>query len=95
MKRLVNELGEAQAAWQFVDSFNRLPQLDDCAPELRADAHLALRRLQEQGWPELADPARFPIAQERADMLAKALAATAPHRPGIPTSRHQVDRWRR
>ena len=95
VKRLVDELGAAQTAWQFVDSFNRLPQLDDCTPELRADAHLALRRLQEQGWPELDDPARFPIAHERADMLTKAIAATAPHRQGIPTSRQPVNRSRR
>lgn len=95
VKRLVNELGAAQPAWQFVDSFNRLPQLDDCAPELRGEAHLALRRLQEQDWPELADPARFPQAHERADMLTKAIAATSPHRPGIPTSRRQADRPRR
>jgi hypothetical protein len=95
VKRLINELGAAQPAWQFVDSFNRLPQLEDCTPDLRASAHLALRRLQVQAWPDLADPTRFPVAQERADMLTKAIAATSPHRPSIPTSRQQADRMRR
>lgn len=75
VKRLVTELAVPEPAWQFVDSFNRLPQIEFCSADLRAEARLALRRLQDQGWPEHADPARFPIAQERADMLTKAIAA--------------------
>ena len=79
-------------AWQFVDSFNRFPPLDGSAADLLADAHRALRRLRDQGWSQDADPARFPVAQERAEMLAKAISATAPHRQGGPAGRFQPDR---
>ena len=92
LKQLLAELATEPVAWQFVDSFNRFPPLDGCAPDLLADAHRALRRLRDQGWSQDADPARFPVAQERAEMLAKAISATAPHRPGGPVGRHQVDR---
>lgn len=92
VERLVGELAGAQAAWQFVDAFNGLPLLEDCTAEHLAEAHLALRRLQKQHWPEQDDPARFPVAQERAEMLRKAIAATAPQRPSVPMSRRHADR---
>ena len=68
-----NGLAAARPAWQFVDAFNRLAQVDDCAAELRADAYRALSRLNERGWPQDADPARFPNASERSDLLERAL----------------------
>jgi hypothetical protein len=79
MKRLVTELAVTPVAWQLVDWFNRLPQVEDCTPDLRAEAHQALRRLAELNWAEDADPARFPVAHERAEMLTKAIAATKPN----------------
>jgi HEAT repeats len=87
VKRLVAELAAADVAWQFVDSFNRLPQLDLCAADLRAEALRALRALDGQGWPQEADPARFPVAHERAEMLARAIEATAPRREPRPDGR--------
>ena len=92
LKQLLAELATEPVAWQFVDSFNRFPPLDGSAADLLADAHRALRRLRDQGWSQDADPARFPVAQERAEMLAKAISATAPHRPGGPAGRFQPDR---
>ena len=95
VKRLLAELATEPVAWQFVDSFNRLPAFDHCAADLLAQAHRALRRLRDQDWPQDADPARFPVAQERAEMLAKAISVTAPHRQGGPAGRYQADRPRR
>jgi hypothetical protein len=98
VKRLVAELAAPQVAWQFVDSFNRLPQFEDCAADLRAEACPALRRLREQGWSDDADPARFPVAHERAEMLAKAIDVTAPHGQdgqGVPEGPYRrVRPWR-
>ena len=97
VKQLVAELADTQAAWQFVDAFNRLPhQFDACDADLRAEAHRALLGLEEQDWPQnTADPARFPVAQERAEMLAKAIDVTAPHRRRLPPSRYEFGRsWR-
>ena len=84
VKRLLAELAAAEPAWQFVDSFNRLPQIEFCGADLRAEAHSALRRLRHEDWPEQADPARFPVAHERADMLTRAITATRPRRDGLP-----------
>jgi hypothetical protein len=95
VKRLVTELAAERVAWQFVDAFNCLPLLADCSVDLRADAHLALGRLRERGWPEDADPTRFPVAYERAEMLAKALVATAAHRLDGPEMRAAPYRIRR
>jgi hypothetical protein len=82
VKRLVAELtAQDEVAWQFVEAFGHLQFLDDCSTDLRAEAHRALRALAQRDWPEQADPSRFPGAPERADMLAKAIAATAPQRP--------------
>lgn len=86
VKGLVTELGAAEVAWQFVEAFNRIPLHDGCPAELREDARLALRRLHVQGWPQYADPTRFPVATDRADMLAKAIAATGPAAP-VPMRR--------
>ena len=94
MKQLVAELAAEQVAWQFVDSFNRLPQLDDCAPDLLAEAHRALRRLREQDWPQDGDSDRFPAAPERAEMLARAIAATSPHRQVAHAGHFQIKRLR-
>ena len=95
VKRLVTELAVEPVAWQFVDSFNRLPPFDYCDADLLAEAHRALLRLEEQGWPEDGDPTRFPVAHERAEMLAKAIGVTAPHREGAPEGRTRRDRmWR-
>jgi hypothetical protein len=92
VKRLLAELAAAEVAWQFVDAFNRIPLLllEDCPPALRADAHQALCRLRAQDWPGEADPTRFPVAQERAEMLTKAISATSPHRPTPPDSRRPL-----
>jgi hypothetical protein len=95
VKRLVAELGAERVGWQFVDSFNRLPQFDLCAADLRAEAHRALRALAGQGWPRDADPARFPAEHERAEMLAKAVAATATRRDAGPAGRYRAGRPRR
>jgi HEAT repeats len=84
VKRLVAELAAADVGWQFVDSFNRLTQFDLCAADLRAEAHRTLRALVAQGWPRGADPARFPVEHERAEMLARAVAATGPRREAGP-----------
>ena len=94
-----------QPVWQFVDCFNRLPPFNDGAGDRDRDrdrdsdggdaaglcgqAHVALRRLQAEGWPQQADPSRFPVASERADMLARALAVTAPEREGVPMERRR------
>jgi HEAT repeat protein len=92
VKRLVGELAAPEVAWQFVDAFNRIPLLllEECPEALRADAHLALCRLRTQDWPDQADPARFPVQQERAEMLTKAIGATSPHRPTPPDSRRPL-----
>jgi hypothetical protein len=95
VRRLVAELGVAEPAWQFVDSFNRLAQLGDGDRALRAEAHRALLRLKEKGWAENADPARFPNAGERSDMLARALEATSARGVSAPTGRRQAFRLRR
>ena len=78
VKRLLDELAAAQVAWQFVDWFNRVTQVEESGADLRADAHAALRRLEQLGWAEDVDPARFPAAHERAEMLTNAITATAP-----------------
>ena len=75
VKRLVSELAVADPGWQFVDAFNRHAHIEFCDADLRHEARTALRRLRDEGWAEHADPARFPSAQERADMLEKAIAA--------------------
>jgi HEAT repeat protein len=92
VKRLVTELAAADVRWQFVDAFNRLPRhlLDDAPAELRADAHQALRRLLVRGWPDNAHPGRFPVAQERSEMLDNAITATAPERPRPPQARRPL-----
>lgn len=95
VRQLVTELAVPRPAWQFVDAFNRLTQIDDCGAELRADAHQALLRLKAQDWPQDADPARFPIASERSDMLEKALDVTSADRRPAPTGRRQAFRLRR
>ena len=83
MKQLVGELNATQLAWQLVDSFNHLALLSTCADDLRTEAHLMLQGLEEQGWPEnSADPARYPVAHERAEMLAGAIRATS-----LPTAK--------
>jgi HEAT repeats len=95
VRRLVAELAAARPAWQFVDAFNRLAQIEDCGAELRADAHRELLRLKQQGWPQDADPARFPNASERSDLLEKALDATSAGRRPAPAGRRQAFRLRR
>ena len=95
VRRLVTELAAPRPAWQFVDAFNRLAQIDDCGAELRADAHRALSLLKERGWSQDADPARFPIASERTDLLERALDATSATRRPMPTGRRQAFRLRR
>lgn len=80
VKQLIRELSAAQVVWQFVDSFNHLALLYTCADELRAEAHRALLRLEDEGWPgNGADPARYPVAHERAEMLASAVRVTSTH----------------
>jgi hypothetical protein len=78
VKVLVDELSDADVAWQFVDAFSHLPPLEGWFDELRSAAHAALRRLLELGWPDRGDPACFPLAQERAEMLARAINTMAP-----------------
>lgn len=96
LKRLVAELAAAQPCWKFVDCFNRLPPLeDDTAEELRAQANVALQRLRAQEWAQHADPTRFPVVHERAEMLSRAIAATSPERRGVPVDRRRVARPRR
>lgn len=95
VRRLVAELAASRPAWQFVDAFNRLTQIEDCGAEPRADAYRALSRLKERGWPQDADPARFPIASERSDLLERALDATSAERRPMPTGRRQAFRLRR
>lgn len=94
VRRLVAELAATRPAWQFVDAFNRLAQIDDCAAELRADAYRALSRLKERGWPQDADPARFPNASERSDLLERALEVTSAERRPAPTGRREAFRVR-
>lgn len=80
VKQLVSELSAVEIVWQLVDSFNHLALLGTCDVGLRTEAHLILQRLEDQGWPESsADPARYPVAHERAEMLAGAIRATSPH----------------
>lgn len=98
LRRLVAELAAPQPCWQFVDCFSRLPPLDDHdtgTAELWAQAHMALRRLHEQEWPQHADPTRFPVPHERADMLGRAISVTAPEHRSVPVDRRRVARPRR
>ena len=96
LKRLTVELTAAEPAWQFVDGVHRLPPLDDGrTAEMRAQLHAALLRLRVDGWPQQTEPSRFPGAAERTDMLARALDATAPNRPGVPMDRRRAPRPRR
>jgi hypothetical protein len=83
VKSLLDELFAAKVAWQFVDWFNRVAQVEESSADLRAEAHAALRRLKQLAWAEDVDPARFPAAHERAEMLAKAISATGPARVDV------------
>lgn len=95
VRRLVAELDAARPAWQFVAAFTRLGQVGECDAELRAEVYQALSRLRDEGWAEDADPARFPSAGERSDLLERALDVTCARRGSAPTGRRQAFRLRR
>jgi hypothetical protein len=76
-----------------VDAFNRLPPPEDWFDDLRATAYTALRRLRELGWPDREDPARCPLAHERAEMLDKAITAMAPNKPAPQVRPRRIGRF--
>lgn len=97
VKQLIGELSATQVVWQLVDSFNHLALLGTCSLDLRTEAHLLLQGLEDQGWPESgADPARYPVAHESSEILARAIRATSPHPQNPYTGRPRLRRpWAR
>lgn len=78
LQRLIAELRDPQADWRFVQACLDRGFWEPASSETRAAAEQALLRLRDQDWPAHETPRRYPLADERADILAEAIKAVAP-----------------
>ena len=78
LARLTAELHNPQADWRFVQACHGRGFWEAASHDTRADARQALTRLDEQNWAERETPGQYPLADERAEILAEAIEAVAP-----------------
>ncbi|MBF9066417.1 HEAT repeat domain-containing protein [Streptacidiphilus fuscans] len=75
LEMLTDELFGWEVDWQFVSACEGGHRWIAVPRDIRVKAHQALLRLRKQGWAKRETPSQYPLADERAEILANAIAA--------------------
>lgn len=78
LARLTAELRDPQADWRFLQACHGRAFWEAASHDTRADARQALIQLEEWNWAARETPGQYPLADERAEILAEAIEAVTP-----------------